>query len=109
MPTWNARDSCQQFVQVEHLRDATQTHRLYTLFPVSISFQLRNPKNIKKAAISCVFEIYTYSFPSFGRKVRFASSAPSAESAIEFGRRLQHHQITGLRNRGSSDFTRDLP
>jgi hypothetical protein len=27
--------------------------------------------------------------------------AESAESAIEFGRRLQRHQIAGLRNRGS--------
>ena len=27
--------------------------------------------------------------------------AESAESAIEFGRRLQRHQIAGLKNRGS--------
>jgi hypothetical protein len=62
-----------------------------------------NPfENFEKRQIAANLCVFVYlKQASQASDVAAGSIFQSAESAIEFGRRLQRHQITGLRNRGS--------
>jgi hypothetical protein len=62
---------------------------------LSVIFQLSGLGKVQSAAKTNAFAVEASQASHSGRRI-----FQSAESAIEFGRRLQRHQIAGLKNRG---------